>query len=37
MVEHRYALRSKGKPTLEDLDRLRDKKKPILGDRAELG
>jgi hypothetical protein len=26
-VEHRYALRSKGKPILEDSDRLRDKEK----------
>jgi hypothetical protein len=31
LVEHRYALRSKGKPILEDLDRLQDKEKPILG------
>jgi hypothetical protein len=31
LVEHRYALRSKGKPILEDLDRLRDREKPISG------
>jgi hypothetical protein len=31
LVEHRYALRSKGKPILEDSDRLREKEKPILG------
>jgi hypothetical protein len=29
LVEHRYALRSKGKPILEDLDRLRGKEKSI--------
>jgi ribonuclease HI len=29
LVEHRYALRSKGKPILEDSGRLRDQKKPI--------
>jgi hypothetical protein len=31
LVEHRYALRSKGKPILEDSDRLRGKEKPIPG------
>jgi hypothetical protein len=31
LVEHWYALRSKGKLILEDLDRLRDKEKPIMG------
>jgi hypothetical protein len=31
LVEHRYALRSKGNPILEDLDRLWGKEKPILG------
>jgi hypothetical protein len=30
LVEHKYALRSKGKPILEDSDRLRDKEKSIL-------
>jgi hypothetical protein len=30
-IEHRYALRSKGKPILEDSNRLRDKEKPIPG------
>jgi hypothetical protein len=30
LVEHRYALRNKGKPILEDSDRLWDKEKPIL-------
>jgi hypothetical protein len=29
LVEHMYALRSKGKPILEDLDRLRGKEKLI--------
>jgi hypothetical protein len=29
LVEHRYAFRSKGKPILEDSDRLQDKEKPI--------
>jgi hypothetical protein len=28
-VENRYALRSKGKPMLENSDRLQDKGKPI--------
>jgi hypothetical protein len=31
LVEHIYALRSKGKPILEDSDRLQGKEKPILG------
>jgi hypothetical protein len=31
LVEHRYALRSKEKPILEDSDQLRDKEKSILG------
>jgi hypothetical protein len=31
LVEHRYALRSKGKPTLDDSDRLWDKEKLISG------
>jgi ribonuclease HI len=30
LVEHRYALRSKGKPVLENLDQLHDEEKPIL-------
>jgi hypothetical protein len=30
LVEHRYALRRKGKPVLENLDRIQDKEKPIL-------
>jgi hypothetical protein len=29
LVEHRYALRSKGKPVLENSDRLQDEEKPI--------
>jgi hypothetical protein len=29
LVEHRYALRNKGKPIIEDSDRLWDKEKPI--------
>jgi hypothetical protein len=29
LVEHRYALRSKGKPILDDSDQLWDKEKPI--------
>jgi hypothetical protein len=36
LVEHRYALRSKGKPILEDLGRLRGKEKPILGNAKRL-
>jgi hypothetical protein len=31
LVEHRYALRRKGKTILEDSDQLRDKEKPIPG------
>jgi hypothetical protein len=31
LVEHRYALRSKRKLILEDLNRLQDKEKPVLG------
>jgi hypothetical protein len=31
LVEHRYALRSKGKPILEDSGRLWDKEKPFPG------
>jgi hypothetical protein len=31
LIEHRYALMSKGKLILEDSDRLWDKEKPILG------
>jgi hypothetical protein len=30
LVEHRYALRSKGKTVLENSDRLQDEEKPIL-------
>jgi hypothetical protein len=30
LVEHRYALKSKGKPVLENSDRLQDEEKPIL-------
>jgi hypothetical protein len=36
LVEHRYALRSKGKPILEALDQLRDKEKLILGNAKRL-
>jgi hypothetical protein len=36
LVEHRYALRSKGKPILEDSDRLRGKEKPISGNAKQL-
>jgi hypothetical protein len=36
LVEHRYALRSKGKPVLEDSDWLRGKEKPILGNAKRL-
>jgi hypothetical protein len=36
LVEHKYALRSKGKLILEDSDRLRDKEKPILGNAKRL-
>jgi ribonuclease HI len=36
LVEHRYALRSKGKSVLEDLDWLRDKEKLIPGNGKRL-
>jgi hypothetical protein len=36
LVERKYALRSKGKPILEDLDWLRDKEKPIPGNTKRL-
>jgi ribonuclease HI len=36
LVEHRYALRSKGKPILEDSNRLWGKEKPILGNAKRL-
>jgi hypothetical protein len=36
LVEHRYALRSKGKLILEDSDRLWDKGKPVLGNANQL-
>jgi ribonuclease HI len=36
LVEHRYALRRKGKPILEDSDQLQDKEKPILGNAKQL-
>jgi ribonuclease HI len=36
LVEHRYALRSKGKPILEDSDRLQGKEKPIKGNTKRL-
>jgi hypothetical protein len=36
LVEHRYALRSKGKMILEDSDRLRGKEKPILSNAKQL-
>jgi hypothetical protein len=36
LVEHMYALRSKGKPILEDSDRLRGKEKPIPGNAKQL-
>jgi hypothetical protein len=36
LVEHRYALRNKGKSMLEDSDRLRDNKKPVLGNANQL-
>jgi ribonuclease HI len=35
-VEHRYALRSKGKPILEDSDQLQDKEKSIPGNTKRL-
>jgi hypothetical protein len=36
LVEHRYALSSKGKPTLEDSDQLQDQEKPISGNTDRL-
>jgi hypothetical protein len=36
LVEHKYALRSKGKPILEDSDHLRGKKKLISGNSKQL-
>jgi hypothetical protein len=36
LVEHKYALRSKGKPILEDSDRLRDKENLILDNAKRL-
>jgi hypothetical protein len=36
LVEHRYALRSKGKPMLENSDPLQDKEKPILDNKNRL-
>jgi ribonuclease HI len=36
LLEHRYALRSKRKPILEDTNRLRGKEKPILGNTKQL-
>jgi hypothetical protein len=36
LVEHRYALRSKGKPILEDSNRLWDKEKLIPGNTKRL-
>jgi ribonuclease HI len=36
LVEHKYALRSKGKSILEDSDQLRDKEKPIPGNAKRL-
>jgi hypothetical protein len=36
LVEHMYTLRSKGKPILEDSDRLWDKEKPIPGNAKRL-
>jgi hypothetical protein len=36
LVEHKYAWRCKGKPILEDSDRLRDKEKSILGNAKRL-
>jgi hypothetical protein len=36
LVEHRYALSSKGKPILEDSDQLWDKEKLILGNAKRL-
>jgi hypothetical protein len=36
LVEHKFALRSKGKLILENLDQLRDKEKPISGSARQL-
>jgi hypothetical protein len=36
LVEHKYALKSRGMPILEDSDRLRDKEKLILGNARRL-
>jgi hypothetical protein len=36
LVEHRYALRSKGKSILEDSDQLQDKEKSVLGNANQL-
>jgi hypothetical protein len=36
LVEHRYALRSKGKPVLENSDRLQDEEKSILDNMNQL-
>jgi hypothetical protein len=36
LVEHKYALRSKGKPILEDSDLLWDKEKSVLGNSNQL-
>jgi hypothetical protein len=36
LVEHRYALRSKGKPILEDSGLLRDNEKTVLGNANQL-
>jgi hypothetical protein len=36
LVEHKYALKSKGKPILEDLDWIRGKEKPIQGNTMRL-
>jgi hypothetical protein len=36
LVEHRYALRSKGKPVLENSDQLQDEEKQILDNMNQL-
>jgi ribonuclease HI len=36
LIERRYALRSKGKPVLENSDQLQDEEKPILGNTNRL-
>jgi hypothetical protein len=36
LIEHMYAFRSKGKPILDDSDRLSGKEKPILGNAKQL-